>query len=709
MSVSRETFGGSSGSFSPPLLTDGEGSSSSLFSSVFLDALLSLPTGLRRYSAPRALFGLPDGTWIAGGCVVSGSFCSRRGKPFFGVRGVFVPLGLSHPIPTPPAVITLAFFGAGSTLSQQRCVRGVTVFFRGRLSVRSGGRVFWITQPQLFARADLEKMKAPVVLYPQTVRQAATLSSRRKGYLRDCPVLPEWLPAVLLEARGWPDWRAAICAAHAPLSDMDLSLRNPARQRLLCDELVANGLLAAQSAQPGVIARSPVCSLPTASPPFPFVLTPSQQLAISEIAADLAKPIPMVRILLGDVGSGKTAVALAAMLQVVKAGYQALFMAPTDILARQHFCAAQSFFAQSGFTVVLLTAHERGAARRAALEQIASCSSLVIVGTHALLESTIPFCSLGLVVIDEQQRFGVQQRLLLSVAQKSGLSPHVLTLSATPIPRSLLLAHNQEMHVSRLSTRALSRKPVHTCLVSEARMSEVLQGLGRILAAGHQVYWVCPRVQSDPKAEMVSVEDRASFLSTYFPGRVAVLHGQLPAKDKHRTMEDFVGGRCAILVATTVIEIGVDVPNATVMVIEHPERFGLAQLHQLRGRVGRGAAQSSCILLYPKDLSDVARQRLAIIRHCRCGEQIAEMDLWLRGAGDLFGTRQAGRAATHWLPSPQSSPQIYIEMLKIYTDIAVEAAGVVRAMMLRPLLPAEQMLCAMWRGRAPRADFKKAG
>jgi ATP-dependent DNA helicase RecG len=373
---------------------------------------------------------------------------------------------------------------------------------------------------------------------------------------------------------------------------------------------------------------------------------------LAEIDADLGSADRMLRLLQGDVGSGKTVVALLAMATAVEAGAQAALMAPTELLARQHLQTISAFAAATALRIALLTGRERGRERSAILEALEEGRVDILIGTHALFQEQIAFKDLGLVVIDEQHRFGVHQRLALQ-AKGSGSGAELLVMTATPIPRTLLLTSYGDMDVSRLDEKPPGRKPIATRTVPLDRLDEVLSGIARAIADGAQVYWVCPLVAESEVLDIAAAEARHAELQARFGAGVGLVHGKLPGRDKDRVMALFASGDLSILVSTTVIEVGVDVPKASIMIIEHAERFGLAQLHQLRGRVGRGTQESSCILLYRQPLSDTARERLNVMRATEDGFVIAEEDLRLRGGGEVLGTRQSGSPQFHVASLPE--------------------------------------------------------
>ena len=481
------------------------------------------------------------------------------------------------------------------------------------------------------------------------------------------PELPEWLSTDLVAARGWPSFSAALRSIHRPEEAGDLSPSGVAWQRLAFDELAASQLaLALRRASlrrgRGTAWHSAGKVRKKIEAALPFKLTASQRRALAEIGGDLAGETRMLRLLQGDVGSGKTIVALIAMADVVEAGGQAALMAPTELLARQHFSTIAPLTEAAGLKVVLLTGGMSAAERKAALAALAGGDVQIAVGTHALFQSGVEFYRLGLAVIDEQHRFGVHQRLALSA---KGGAPDTLVMTATPIPRTLVLSYFGDMDVSKLTEKPAGRQPIDTRAVPLSRIDEVVARIGQAIAAGDKAYWVCPLVAESEKTDLEAAEERFAKLSKAFGNRVGLVHGQVKAADKDRVMEQFRAGNISILVATTVVEIGVDVTDATIMVIEHAERFGLAQLHQLRGRVGRGQKHSACLLLYRAPLGETAKARLSILRETEDGFRIAEEDLRLRGEGDVLGTRQSG------MPNFRIAlPEIHGDLLEVARDEA---------------------------------------
>ncbi len=471
-----------------------------------------------------------------------------------------------------------------------------------------------------------------------------TMGKAVRGALALAPELPEWIDPGLLEREEFQPWREALRLAHAPQDTADLLLDAPARKRLAYDELLAHQLtlaLARATARRvrGRVTRGDGRLRENVLRSLPYTPTGAQVRAVREIEADLASPRRMTRLLQGDVGSGKTLVALMALLIAVEAGGQGALMAPTGILAQQHFEGLRPLADAAGVRVELFTGRDKGSERAAKLAALADGRTQILVGTHALFQRDVEFRDLRLAVVDEQHRFGVAQRMELG---QKGEAADVLVMTATPIPRSLALAQYGDMDVSVLDEKPPGRKPVTTVLASTERLDEVVGRLRSAIAEGRQAYWVCPLVEESEVTDLTAAEERFRQLRAVFGDRVGLVHGRLPPAEKDAAMQAFVEGRTSLLVATTVIEVGVNVPNASIMVIERAETFGLAQLHQLRGRVGRGSAQSTCVLLYEPPLGETARRRLTLLRETEDGFRIAEEDLAIRGAGDVIGTAQSG-------------------------------------------------------------------
>ena len=461
----------------------------------------------------------------------------------------------------------------------------------------------------------------------------------------DLPVLPEWHDAALLEAQGLPGWRSALATLHGLVDDASEDAVERARRRLALDELAAMQLALAlvRERRTRLEARAIPGPSPSAAAllaALPFAPTGAQSRAMAEIAAELAQPRAMARLLMGDVGSGKTLVALHAMLQVVDAGFQAALMAPTEVLARQHARGLAALAGPLGVEVALLVGGDPPAQRRRLQARIASGEVGIVVGTHALFQAGVSFAELALAVIDEQHRFGVAQRLGL-VAK--GEAVHLLLMTATPIPRSLVLAAYGDVATSRLDEKPPGRQPITTAIVPRRRLDQVLERLAAAIERGEQVYWICPSIASGEDDDVdTAAEVRFAELLGLFGDAVGLVHGRLRPAEKAAAMAAFAAGETRLLVATTVIEVGVDVPEATIIVIDGATRFGLAQLHQLRGRVGRGSRPSYCILLYDPPLAGPARARLEILKDCDDGFRLAEEDLRLRGPGEVLGARQSG-------------------------------------------------------------------
>jgi ATP-dependent DNA helicase RecG len=484
-------------------------------------------------------------------------------------------------------------------------------------------------------------------VYPLTAGLSGKILQKASRQALDrVPHFAEWQNAEWLKQRDWPDFKAALLRLHRPTDAQDVSNGAAPWQRLAYDELLAGQLalglvrqnMKAQSGRSitgdGRVRAKIVAALP-------FKLTGSQRTALKEISDDLAAPHRMLRLLQGDVGSGKTVVALMGMAVAVEAGTQAALMAPTEVLARQHAETIAPLAGQAGLTIGLLTGREKGKAREALLERLASGEIDILIGTHALFQSEVVFKDLAFAVIDEQHRFGVHQRLALQAKGANG-GTNVLVMTATPIPRTLLMTHYGDLDVSRLTEKPAGRKPIVTKAVPVESLEKLIERIRAQLAEGAQVYWVCPLIESSEISELAAAEERHAHLKQIFGDTVGLLHGALPASEKDATMAAFAADQLKILVATTVIEVGVNVPNANIMVIEHAERFGLAQLHQLRGRVGRGSRESFCMLLFKQPLGETAKARLKMMEDTEDGFLIAEKDLELRGGGEMLGAKQSG-------------------------------------------------------------------
>jgi ATP-dependent DNA helicase RecG len=540
--------------------------------------------------------------------------------------------------------LTLTYFNARKDYLEKllpegatRYVSGTAEFYDGELQMVHPDRV---VDEQSFAALPLIE---PVYSLTEGLA-AGNVRRAMDGALAKLPDLAEWQDEAWVSREHFPSFAIALCHLHRPAEPHDVAPESTAWTRLAYDELLAGQLALAlvrahMRKQAGRGSASEGRMRARILKSLPYALTHSQQKALDDITADLARPQRMLRLLQGDVGSGKTVVALAAAAAVIEAGRQVAFMAPTEILARQHLATIAPLATAAGIRVAILTGRERGSARKEILDRLTLGDIDLLVGTHALFQEEVAFHDLALAVVDEQHRFGVHQRLAL--AQK-GEAVDVLVLTATPIPRTLVLTYFGDMDVSELREKPPGRQPINTRAIPLSRIEEVEEAVGRAIASGQRAYWVCPLVEESEKLDLAAAQARFDALRERFGKVVDLMHGRMNGAERDAAMERFAAGDTQILVATTVIEVGVDVPQATIIVIEHAERFGLAQLHQLRGRVGRGPGHSTCLLLYKAPLGDTAKARIAVLRETEDGFRIAEEDLTLRGEGDLLGTRQSG-------------------------------------------------------------------
>ncbi|MBO6526879.1 ATP-dependent DNA helicase RecG [Erythrobacter sp.] len=534
-------------------------------------------------------------------------------------------------------LLALTYFGRASYTAKKQLPVGEVRWVAGKLE--RFGDMLQIVHPDHVVEdggETLQRLCEPVYRLSEGLTQPRVAGLVEQALTRT-PELPEWIEPTQVEKEGWPSWRDALVLAHK-------GENASARDRLAYDELLANSLAlmlvrADNRKRKGQPLQGDGSYRGKLDLPFP--LTGAQQRSIAEIEGDMAQEAPMLRLLQGDVGAGKTVVALEAMLIAVEAGAQAAMLAPTELLARQHYETLRRMAAPTGAEVVLFTGRDKGRARESILMGLLDGSIDIVVGTHAIFQDTVAYKNLAMVVIDEQHRFGVGQRLML--ASKGKRAPHVLAMTATPIPRTLTLAQYGELDVSKLDELPPGRQAIDTVVLGQGKIGALVERLAAQIADGRQAYWVCPMIREmDGPDEIAAAEARYAALKERFGEDVVMVHGQLAPEIKDVAMERFARGEAKLLVATTVIEVGVDVPNATLMVIEQAERFGLAQLHQLRGRVGRGSEKSFCVLLHGETLSETAQKRLALMRESQDGFYLAEEDLRLRGGGELLGTRQSG-------------------------------------------------------------------
>ena len=540
--------------------------------------------------------------------------------------------------------LTVAYFRPNEEMLKRMWPVGQTRLVSGKINMYEGMRQMlhpdYVVDP---AKGDAPPPVEPV--YPLTQGlPGRTLQRTIQGALDTVPETPEWLEATTVKAHDWPDFRTALEHIHRPAAPEDVAVESPFRTRLAYDELFARQcalrlrrVRRRKSAGRAVTGDGRLAARMLES--LSYQPTGAQTRSVSEIYADMAEPAPMLRLLQGDVGSGKTLVAALAMARAAEAGLQSAMMAPTDLLARQHGATLEPLLAAAGISMAVLTGRDKGAARKAILARLASGELSVVVGTHALFQDEVEFHDLGLIVIDEQHRFGVSDRMRM-VAK--GFAPHVLVMSATPIPRTLALSIHGDMDLSVLDEKPPGRQPIKTATMPVSRIDEVVDAIDAARRRGERAYWVCPLIEESEAIDLAAVDDRHKDLAARFGKGVEIVHGKMSGAAREAAMERFRGGESFLLVATTVIEVGVNVPEATIMVIEHAERFGLAQLHQLRGRVGRGDKQGSCVLLWKPPLSEHAKHRLDAFRRTDDGFAISELDYKMRGAGDVLGVQQSG-------------------------------------------------------------------
>ncbi len=560
----------------------------------------------------------------------------------------------SHALKKPAKVVCtdgrdkleLLFFNTSKHYLARVAPSGTKIVVSGKIDFDQHQKVWQIIHPDHIG--GVETMNhwvgiEPVYRLTAGVSQQMVRSAVHKA-LTYLPKIPEWHTPELLQQFKFPSFHQCLHMVHNPLSLKELEPFHPARMRLIFDEFLVQQLTLHLSRRHHIQIRSLMLKgrghlLHQLIKDLPFELTSSQKEAFDEIQNDLKQPVPMLRLLQGDVGSGKTIVSVMAMVHTIESECQAAILAPTEILARQHFQTIKHMTRNLGINVEILTSREKGKIRQNILDGLEAGTIHLLVGTHAIIQESVKFRRLAMVVVDEQQRFGVDQRLALS---QKGKNPHILSMTATPIPRTMMMANYGEMDVSVIREKPKNRQEIQTKIVSQERLDEVTRGIKKFLDLGQKIYWVCPLIEESEVLDLTHVNERFNYLEQFYPKRVGLVHGRMKGIEKDIVMDQFVRGQLDIIIATTVIEVGVDVPTATLMIIENAERFGLSQLHQLRGRVGRGSHQSLCILLYGENVSPVARRRLEILRESNDGFFIAEEDLKLRGGGELMGTKQAG-------------------------------------------------------------------
>ncbi|WP_455478275.1 ATP-dependent DNA helicase RecG [Bartonella sp. B10] len=545
--------------------------------------------------------------------------------------------------------INLVFFHTQRPWLKNKLPEGKKVIVSGKIE-RFNGQLSMVHPDHIVPIEQSNQMPLIEPIYPSTAGLSAKMLRRTiQTTLNYIPLLPEWIEESIKKQHNFPSFSVALHRIHTPIDPNDLSLESAARRRLAYDELLACqlalGLMRLKTKSFSGISRPKTGTYTNKLiKALPFQLTNGQNEAIKDIANDIASSEPMLRLLQGDVGSGKTIVALMAIAQIAENSGQSALMAPTEVLARQHFATIAPFAEKIGLQTALLTGREKGKLRANILKDILSGKTSIIIGTHTLIQKSISYNNLALAIIDEQHRFGVHQRLSLIA---KGNKPDMLVMTATPIPRTLVLTAFGDMDVSKITEKPIGRQPIKTATLPLKRIHELIERIAIALEQGEKLYWVCPLVEESTILELTSIESRFTALREQFGIRVGMIHGKMSTNEKEEIMESFKCGNISILVATTVIEVGVDVPDASIIIIEHAEHFGLSQLHQLRGRVGRGEKKSSCILLYKDPLTKMAEMRLNIIRNTEDGFKIAEEDWRLRGEGELLGTKQSGMPEFH--------------------------------------------------------------
>lgn len=600
-----------------------------------MDLVYHLPTGLNRYPLRTSLSDSPTGGALAiVVTVVEHVIASRPGKPYKIYVTDSKGLGLE-----------LTFFRAYPKTLQEKFPVGAQRLIAGTVDTYMGQ--YRMTHPDKVLPPGIAETWSEVEpTYPLTAGLTQGQAQKfTKDALKRLPTLPEWIPADVLQSHGWTSWKESLLKTHAPQTEADLEVWSPARERLAFDEMLAQQLSlklvrTQNQMRPGRTRKGTGVVKDQILKTFGYPLTASQVTVLSEIEGDLASPSKMMRLLQGDVGSGKTLVSLLAIASAIESGCQAALLVPTEVLANQHYATLQKLCSDTPLRIELLTGSIKGKKRKEIYEALAMGQIDLLVGTHALIQEAVEFKNLGFVVIDEQHRFGVEQRLKLT---QKGVDVDILIMTATPIPRTLMLTSYGDLEISKMTEKPCNRKDISTRILSSQRIPEVCEGLRRVFERGEKCYWVCPLIEESEAFDLAAAVSRYEELKEIFgENTVRLMHGQMTPDEKSQVMDDFKYGDVKLLVATTVIEVGVDVPQATAIIIERAERFGLSQLHQLRGRVGRNDLECFCLLLYGQPFTTQAQDRLKIMRDTNDGFLIAEEDLRLRGGGDLMGTRQSG-------------------------------------------------------------------
>ncbi len=576
--------------------------------------------------------------------------------------------------------VKIVFFGPKSKWIAQSLTLNESFYISGKIETFNGH--YQVSHPDYISKilSDIPEFEP---IYPLThgLNNKILTKTIRKALSLLPDNIPEWIDETTIKQNNFPSFKDALQKLHSPQKNADLSPNSTHFSRLAYDELLANQISlyyarheikhTGNSIKTNSNYGKKICAM------LPFELTDGQKQVLQEIKNDMASEKKMLRLLQGDVGSGKTIVSVFAMLEAVEAGYQAVLMAPTDILSRQHFKKISELLATIGLKVILLTGREKGKNRLSILDQIKTDAD-IIIGTHALFSENVIYRNIGLVVIDEQHRFGVKQRLLLS---QKGQNVDILSMTATPIPRSLALTYYGDMDISVLKEKPKNRIPIQTSAIPITKIDTLLPNIQNAIREKKQIYWVCPLIEESEKIDLANAQKRYQYLSQYFH-RVGLLHGKMKSEEKDKVMNEFLNGNLDILVSTTVIEVGVDVPNASIMFIEQAERFGLSTLHQLRGRIGRGNIQSNCILLYGYPISEQGKKRIDLMRKSNDGFEIAEQDLILRGGGEVLGIKQSGITDFIFTDLSEHMPLLYSACQNISATIKNNDGQIIKALLL---------------------------